>query len=448
MERCYLARVSFLNCQSLKEVSYDFIDGINVITAPNSTGKSVFYKALKVAVGATFFSNTELQHLISYGERQACACFEFTDGSSGGFIATMLDGVKRVQLQYVYKEATDTAFASYTAPSPEFIRKMSIVLDEKTTFIMNVLDPDQELLFVNSNEATNSSIVKLVSDNPTLEALDPLIDLHINDVKAVLGNISIASTNVASMLDNLEVADIPTLQSQVLYGGSLIEPCKALITVAKMLDGINPVTVVDYRFTDTLLEQFFVLEKSLSLIDMLDIAKPVDPDITHFVDSLVSFDTALDLVKCLKSKAPNSEENIISTSLLIDKVNTLNQALELTSGVKIVNQTDTADLDAFLKLYKIICEGSTYLSQVCTVSRLNLNDVETLASLHNRLQQVDSLLTDLDHNLNKESEVLNALSLLITDIASISEVVVCPVKGEVYFSDEGCIPKSSMEGGE
>ena len=45
-----LEKLTITNFQSFRNVTYEFSDGLNVIIAPNNTGKSIIFKVIDVLV--------------------------------------------------------------------------------------------------------------------------------------------------------------------------------------------------------------------------------------------------------------------------------------------------------------------------------------------------------------------------------------------------------------
>lgn len=77
-----IVQVQMINCQSWKNSTFDLAtDRINVIIADNGTGKSVFFKMLKITTNPNYFSRAERKDLIRRHEECATILFKFDDGS-------------------------------------------------------------------------------------------------------------------------------------------------------------------------------------------------------------------------------------------------------------------------------------------------------------------------------------------------------------------------------
>lgn len=252
----YISEISFRNCQSLKNISYKLMPGLNVIIGLNSAGKSVLFKVLKVAVGSELFKGNNLKHLISYGEQNAAAIFSFSDGSAGGFI------VDYKTIIYLYKGKDMVAYQKLSKPHFDFIRKMSIIMDKKTKFILNILDADQELLFVNSKESTNFSILSLISDNEQLEALIPYLEEKFGSTKDYLTRMTYIHNMIESKLSVMEKVNVFDIKQKISITEAILPLIHNLFHLYELIDEINYVNDIDFVFCDqvmSLLQDFKLL---------------------------------------------------------------------------------------------------------------------------------------------------------------------------------------------
>ena len=63
----YLVGVRMINCQTHSDTVYEFSpDKLNVIVAPNATGKSVLIKMLKATVTPNEYNNSTRKNLIRH----------------------------------------------------------------------------------------------------------------------------------------------------------------------------------------------------------------------------------------------------------------------------------------------------------------------------------------------------------------------------------------------
>lgn len=434
MEKIYLKEALFKNCQSLKDVSYELIDGVNVITAPNSTGKSVFYKALKVAVGATFFSNTELRHLISYGEQSAVALFVFSDDSCGGFKAILdPDGLRRVALQYIYQDCDESEFSIYNEPHPDVVRKLSIVLDDKTKFIMNVLDPDQELLFVNSHESTNSSIVKLVSDNPELEILEPKIESNIEYTQQLVNKSKSVYEYTNTVLDTFDTENEATLQLMIDIGNYFIRPCRELIYMYNDLDRLLAVDDTDASKIEELLYVFKMMEDTLDSLDRLLPVSKINynnySNLSKNLDFLIDLHNSVDTLQAVSLVNYDTYDKLATH---LDMLCAMQSLLGDINDVEIISYDPLLKLNSILQIFTLLYKE---VEQLMRVSDIPFIAYENLIVLLRELEYFQTGLTDISKNTQTLGDVEYEIDTIIKTLDSIYGKVICPVKGEVFYTE-------------
>ncbi len=246
----YISEITFRNCQSLKNISYTLTPGLNVVMGLNSAGKSVLFKALKMAVGSELFKGANLKHLISYGQQSAAAIFSFSDGSSGGFIADYKTVI------YLYREKETDGYQKLSKPHPEFIMRMSIIIDEKTKFILNILDADQELLFVNSKESTNFSMLSLISDNEQLDSLMPCLEEKFSNTKDYLSRVNYIHDMIESKLSVMEKVNTFNIKQKISISESILPLIQNLFHLYDLINKISFVDEVDFVFCDKAMNLF------------------------------------------------------------------------------------------------------------------------------------------------------------------------------------------------
>lgn len=342
-EAVYLTNVAFINCQSLKNIEYDLCSGINVIIGLNSSGKSVLYKTIKVAIGSDFFGAKDLQHFICYGQNEAAAMFSFSDESAGGFIAT------RRSLIYIYRESADSPFQKLTSPHQEFIRKMAIIMDVKTSFVLNLLDPDQELLFINSKERTNFSILKLVADNEELEALFPVLEEADDNAKGYLDRAVKTNKLIHNQFEQLERYDIYSLEQKILYGNSFIPLARSFCMV-------------------------------YSFVQKLNLTKFPSIDFCEY----------------------------------------------------------------YMLLLKLFCSIKSKLTTLQPIRKLNFEYYDLLLEYYQILMSIQSSIMGIQKSKARLESIAVGMNQIYKELSAQTYCVNCPVKGEVYFFENGCI-EAEME---
>lgn len=167
-EDVYLAGVRLINVQSHTNTLLKFQQGLNVIIAPNQTGKSVFMKATKAAGNEKFLpTKKERKAMIHYGTSHAEIHHIFSDSSCQ--ITKILED--RIIYYYTPSMLDKVPLQSQPFPFNEFLEKSSLVVDKEHKFYANMLDSRQAMLFLETDRSTQNGLVKAVTQDERLEAL-------------------------------------------------------------------------------------------------------------------------------------------------------------------------------------------------------------------------------------------------------------------------------------
>lgn len=408
----------------------EFSPQLNVIIAPdndgNSTGKSVFFKALRTAINADFFEPSELVHLISYGETYASSMFELSDGSIGGF------RVDNNKIKYTWQESAQDSIEELTAPHPEFLQKMSIVMDSKTKFVLNILDSD-EFLFVNSREDTNYSSLKLISDNEVLEDLIPIIEEKKESSAILQSKANLLKLELEGRLSSLQRYNLSELTSSVEYGEALLPLNHKLLQIAEIISLFDVRLIKDLKKVEKMLNLY------QSLISIREsIGKIVPTKENHFerykqildkYQSLLKIQEGVSLIKQVEIKDLENCEDLLEIYNKLERIYVHNNSI---SQVTLIDEKKINKyLDYYDKLEKL-------QKQISSIQPKQLVDEVQLSSLLNLLR----LMQDIDFLLKKIKIIDNSQDLERIEselMAWSGQEILCPVKGKVLFFENGCI---------
>ena len=234
----FITKCRFVNCQAIVDKEIPFSSGLNVLLADNSVGKSILFKMLKASCGIKAFSSEDVKHLITYGKNEAIALWYFDDNSVGGVMITSRGNI------YLYGDS-DQNIGRWSEPHPDFLRNLSVVLDSKEDFVLNILDPDQELIFVNSKPSTNYTVVKLVASDERLEQLIINNDTLNGQLESLLriteGEVLWINTELSHLL-SIDISGVTSIIRDCI---PLINVCRTLCSAYDLLDRVLFVSDLD-----------------------------------------------------------------------------------------------------------------------------------------------------------------------------------------------------------
>lgn len=197
------------NIQSWEDATIEFGPGLNAIIANNNVGKSVVFKTLKITCNPEFFAKPERAKLVRYGKDFGRATYTFSDGS----VAVVTITEKKVM--YHFTDANGDEFSSEEVPLNQILRNLSVVMEDNSRYLVNVLDSEQSLLLVKSDKKANSDLLKVITEHKDIERLTKLFKEKVSEYGGVSSDTSFLQKKIKTQLDSLEIKDIDMLEDQV-----------------------------------------------------------------------------------------------------------------------------------------------------------------------------------------------------------------------------------------
>ena len=387
-----LLEARFINCQSMRDLTMHFAtDKLNVIAADNSVGKSVLFKMLKVTANPRTLSTIEeRKQLIRYGEQYAGFICAFDNGSIG---ATLVYPNKVI---YKYRDSSAAGFTSYAEPPSEFIRQLGLLVDEKTGYIANLIDTDQDLLFVNNNLGSNHSLIKMIAESPTLtEVQDKLMNLD-SQFSQMMVTVNQRVIDLQIQLDQYSYSDVDRLEDDLNGAEIMLDVLPGMDKCCKCIETIEKAE--DVKGLDSLIEACSVLGKVTVALDQIDYNY--------------------------------SEESQVICNFAPGVI----QALSVLQGVYV----DSND-------YEVLSESVGVIESIMQLLG-KVKHVKTIPSeLINFVTMADQVKEVFDVLL-RTTEVVHETDLQICSleeqIQSLGDVLECPVHGKVVYDGKKCVPYS------
>lgn len=368
-----LKAIRLKGCQSWDDVTIEFsCTKPNILVADNNVGKSVLFKMLKITANPKFYTSDERKHLIRYGSDSAIIIYLFDDG----FVGMTIVYTNRVL--YRIRENDTEDFVIYGEPPSSLLDHLSLLVNNQTDFIANIIDTDQDLFLVSTKSSSNVEYLRLVAEEPTLREVLEKIEQETSVLKENNKVLSTLKTSLEISLDGFKYVDVDKLQGEIDRSNTLVE---VLLVILKLYEQI---------------------EKMNSCIR----------DYTDYNELLCSMDIIVSLmnIQQLLSKLFYDRTDYSADLLIIDYINQLQMINNLLPKVSV----DKVELDTYFMVIDI-----------CT------------------------LLSSMKYHLNvmkgctEKSKILSGeIDELHCEINNSGFVIQCPIKGEVLYIDEECLPYS------
>lgn len=387
-----LEAIRFVNCQSFEDITIDFAtDKTNVLIAENNTGKSILFKMLKVTANPNYFPAKKRNMLIRRGALSASMICAFTDGCLG------MTTITEKGVIYRWKNSEDEAFSSYAEPPQIYLDELGLIVDQKSKFIANIVDTDQDMLLVNSDQKGNHELLRLLAEDQTVIDTKEKIARELSYFKRYNSDLIAKQVDLRNSLESLEIADVNSLQYEYNTGQLLYTELYKLIELSDSLEVIQEFCELsfNYSFCIDLIDILLLLQRVEVLLGQIVIEKEISEDIIRLVSILTQLSDILSDVQVIKEIGFAPET--------LDKVLGIADAL---SNIQIIT------LDKGLELSEIM---------------LNCNKV--IAKL-NSIGHFQREMLALDSDIFQTLETIKASKCVVN----------CPVHGEVIYDGKECLP--------
>ena len=379
------------NCQSWKDGTIEFGPGLNAIIAGNNVGKSVIFKIIKITCNPDFFTKQERVKLIRYGSDFARATFTFSDDTEA---ITLITDKK---VMYEFRNKNGETFYSEEEPLNQTLEHLSVIVEDNSKYLVNVLDSEQSLLLVKSDKKANSDLMKVITEHKGIERLTELFNIKLKYYSSEGIELKKKFERVNYKIQELDHSDLDMMQDRFNTMKSLDGLLEILETIERykndIEDNVNDKEVPDWSVFVKLLNQVQFIEKPHEL----------------------KWGSVLKLLQKLPAEKLN-QTNDINWETVIKLLNALPDY-----NIKTVeNPLPLNEIKRLLNCYKDV---ST--KKIDTFSGLKL------------LVKIKNVCDELTDNLNR----LDVIHNKITEIKKIDfngTVYDCPVHGKIVYRDGKC----------
>lgn len=412
--------VRLINCQSWENGIIPLAqDRINVLRADNNSGKSVFFKMLKITACPGYFTPKERKKLIRNGCDSANILYAFTDGSVGAC------SVYPTRVMYLYAEDGKN-FEKYEEPPQEMITKLGII-HNADKFVANIIDMDQSMLLVDSNVHENYELIKLLTENESLNELKTKIQLNLEDFRVKESDLRFQSLELQNLLNNTEYKDVNKIKARIDRSKTLLEIMETLDQVDSLYNKIqdNWVEHLNYKELLKQLELLEVLANAITLAKSITFRDEVKKEQIETIDWAINFGSALTKFK------PVQQVDYEEVGREIDSMTFLRDYLNALKSVKVV---DKASLKKTAGEYNTMHALESLFSKVAKVKCVmdysqtenQLKTMTVIKELHNsvsKLQQIEDFngLSTMEQQVSTLEEMEGLMSTL-TKIKHVSDV--------------------------
>lgn len=391
-----LRQVKIKNFQSIRDLQYDFIDGLNVIVAENGTGKSILNKIITFLVNYNKYTADKRKQFIRFGCAKSDIFFSSDDDSYWVEIfSNNINYYRRVNGKYEF-ESNDL---------PQGLISMLSLLVSSNGFIGNLITSEQSKLLVDSEDKINTEIMSLVVSDENAELVISTCEERLKEINSEIRTKVAVRDSLERELSKIEVVNYQHIEDSVNRVFTSIDFLETLVTASEVLDRVNSVGHVS-NVMEEAIDMLALLEHSIETLEKV-----------HLVDE-VSFD--------------EEELSVLSELVTVnDKITNILYKKSMVTEVKPTKVTEGL-LGLMTKLEKI-------QFSLNEISYIDLPGVERIESL-SRLEEIFETVDRLSDLMNVTSELKEENDRLKLELDSYGgEDYDCPIYGTIKFVNEECI---------
>lgn len=415
-----IVQVQMINCQSWKNSTFDLAtDRINVIIADNGTGKSVFFKMLKITTNPNYFSRAERKDLIRRHEECATILFKFDDGS---IAATK---VFQTYVLYMYKASNQEELKTAYEQFPEVLEKLGLIVDpDETSFVANIIDADQDLLLVNSKLKYNYNLVHLLVESPELELVNERAHTALMNVLNPLSSLSSRCETLERAIQDSTYYDVAERELELDRVEKMKDFLFDLIPVAESLHSIQEAS-----------RNYIDVDGIKKLLDLLDLLENID------LSQVAVTDKPADIAEHLKLLKSLSAINLNDLKTVDQPFNASNyfELIRLLSDLKLQElQTIEAPVNCneIFSLLSIL----TYLNLASLHLTEQVPDLTNYFKLINDISYLQQILALTDSLMLTVNSVKKEMQELEIEMQHSGKITECAIYGKVIYNGKKCIP--------
>lgn len=386
----YIKEIRLKNFQSWRDERIHLAEGFNVIRSDdNSAGKSVIMKAIKMAVCPNIYSREEKKKMIRFNSEYAESIFIFSDNTVG------VVRIFPTRVLYLYNDGTGWIHQE-GHPISQIVNKIGALVNYEYDFIANLLDMDQPLLLVQSNNKCNFALIDMITHHKDLNRLIPTFRDKLSDHRNKIIELDYAVRYIEKQYKSLTYTDVEKQEENIHIAEDMLCYSDEFMEAYDLLQSSMSLNK-EYKDFDTV---DFLLDTGSTFLSLLDLdikpVKEVPEELDYLIDILSNGASLVNSINKLEEYKDYdmAVEALEIGELLLSADNCIKEELQ------VISSEFSSYRNSFIEMYNIL-----------TGSRKQLLE----------LKAQDVQIGELELKLKNEGA--NAI---------------CPVYGTIIIKDDRC----------
>ena len=274
-------------------ITMEFTEGLNILVADNSVGKSVFIKVLEHIVKEPKRTRAESRQIITFGKERGDIGLQFSDGT--------LYYIQIYENMCVYyMERGDYVTRDAEIVRDNLFKDLSLIIEPNSGFIANIIKADQGKFLVSTASKSNEKLLNTITKNAELEKLIAECQERIVLLNGSIVRINSRLRGIDNKLEGAKFVDTEILEDSVeietnllylvettYYLGAILNPVKENIeesyiqdlALFKELKKLNSITEEIKEYDKPPIDDRDTMLVLRELYKLTDVIKPVKGEI-------------------------------------------------------------------------------------------------------------------------------------------------------------------------
>lgn len=322
--------IRLVNVQSFKDITFNFSSGVNVIEAPNETGKSIIFKVFRRMCDINWYGRSEKKALIRRGCERGAVAIKVR-ASDGNTYVVQFTMYKTYQTYKLLKDGELLGSWKQDIIPDEILNVMGWYYDFESMRLLNLLDQELEMPFVNNNNKSNYEIMKFITHDADLDIARVNLNQWIDELTRLESEVESRKMRVEGELDSLQQIDeieiaerieekqysleLSSVYANLIKGLSdccdLVKPKFNMIDVDKIESSVDS-SVGMYKFGKTLQEVLVLSKPEFNTVDENNVSRFIDSCkiLNSMRYSIINLSKAISSKKEMEMKISNVKEHI------------------------------------------------------------------------------------------------------------------------------------------
>lgn len=229
--------VRMINIQSYKDITFNLSGRVNVLDAPNETGKSIMFKVFRTMCDANWYGRGERKSLIRRGSDKGTALLVVP--YSDGVFRIVFEIYKTYQVYHLFDGDEKVDSWKQDSIPDDLLNILGWYYDKDSKVLLNLCDQELDMPFVNSNSRFNYEVMRFIIQNPELETAKNNLQVWIKRNTDEIEDLSLKCRTLEGIIADYKYVDTTALEQSINVRDEAAKKGRVLVSLISSLKEIS-----------------------------------------------------------------------------------------------------------------------------------------------------------------------------------------------------------------